>query len=112
MPAWIAVGLARYSLPVANPVPEPTPAQTASPLDSRVGLFRGNELRLTTGRCGDCAAIPQALWYFADETIAAPRPGVPVAGFGRSVSVWQDVEQWAVTHAPGTLIDAPPLVWI
>jgi len=112
MPAWIAVGLAPYSLPVANPVPEPTPAQTASPLDSRVGLFRGNELRLTTGRCGDCAAIPQALWYFTDEMIAAPRPGVAVAAFTRGMTAWDELRRWAPTRALDGTLDAPPLVWI
>src|SRR6266536_2614422 len=96
-------------------MPEPPDSslhRAASPLETRIGLFAGATFRLASGRCLDCAAIPQALWYFADETIAAPRPGLPVAGFTRSVSVWQDVEQWAVTHPPGTPIDAPPLVWI
>ncbi|TMG92904.1 MAG: hypothetical protein E6H76_00805, partial [Betaproteobacteria bacterium] len=92
--------------------PDSSLHRAASPLETRIGLFAGATFRLASGRCLDCAAIPQALWYFADETIAAPRPGLPVAGFSRSVSVWQDVEQWAVTHPPGTPIDAPPLVWI
>ncbi len=92
--------------------PDSSLHRAASPLETRIGLFAGATFRLASGRCLDCAAIPQALWYFADETIAAPRPGLPVAGFTRSVSVWQDVEQWAVTHPPGTPIDAPPLVWI
>jgi hypothetical protein len=83
-----------------------------SPLDSRIGLFAGTDFRLTTGRCRDCAAIPQALWYFADEAIAAPRPGVPVSGFERGVTAWQDLRHWAATHAVGAPIEAPSLVWI
>jgi hypothetical protein len=84
----------------------------SSPLESAIGLFPGQDFRLTTGRCSDCAAIPQALWYFADEVIAAPRVGRPVAGFTRGVTAWQDVERWAATHSAGTPIEAPPLVWI
>jgi hypothetical protein len=69
-------------------VPESPASGASSPLDSPIGLFPGRDFRLTTGRCGDCAAIPQALWYFADETIAAPRVGLPVAGFTRRVTAW------------------------
>ena len=84
----------------------------ASPLETSIGLFAGTSFRLATGRCLDCAAIPHALWYFADETIAAPCPDVPVAGFTRGINAWQDVERWTATHPPGTPIDAPPLIWI
>jgi hypothetical protein len=83
-----------------------------SPLESRIGLFSGSDFRLTTGRCTDCAAIPQALWYFADEIIAAPRAGVAVAGFTRGVTVPEDLRQWAAVHAPEAPIDDPPLIWI
>ena len=88
-----------------------------SPLDYPLGLFAGQDFRLATGRCSDCAAIPQALWYFAGETIAALHPGLPVAGFARGVSVWQDLQRWAAAHSPATphpapSLDAPPLVWI
>jgi len=83
-----------------------------SSLESCIGLFAGRDFRLATGRCTDCAAIPQALWYFADETIAAPRAGRPVAGFTPGVTLSQDLERWAATHPVGSAIDEPPLVWI
>lgn len=83
-----------------------------SPLESRIGLFSGRDFRLTTGHCSDCAAIPQALWYFGSETIAAPRPGVAVAGFERRVSAWQDLRRWSKSHGATSPIEAPPLVWI
>jgi hypothetical protein len=88
-----------------------------SPLAYPLGLFAGQDFRLATGRCGDCAAIPQALWYFAGETIAAPRVGLPVAGFTRGVSAWQDLQRWSATHSPAAHNpapppEAPPLVWI
>jgi hypothetical protein len=93
-------------------VPDSAPPSTSSPLETRLGLFSGADFRLATGRCRDCAAIPQALWYFADETIAAPRPGLPVAGFTRGVSAWEDLRRWAASHAFSERLDDPPLVWI
>jgi hypothetical protein len=96
----------------ANPVPDSRASGASSPLESPIGLLPGRDFRLATGRCSDCAAIPQALWYFADETIAAPRVGLPVAGFTRGVTAWQDLERWAATQNAGTPIEEPPLVWI
>ena len=90
----------------------PESATSISPFASPIGLFAGRDFRLTTGRCSDCAAIPQALWYFLDETIAAPRQGLPVAGFTPGLSVREDLERWAATHPPDGAIDEPPLVWI
>ncbi len=93
-------------------MPEFSASDAFSPLAARLGLYAGQDFRLTTGRCSDCAAIPQALWYFADETIAAPKAGVPVAGFTRGVSAWQDLQRWAATQGAAAPLDAPPLIWI
>jgi hypothetical protein len=56
--------------------------------------------------------IPQALWYFADETIATPKPGIAPAGFMRGVSAWDDIRQWASAHPLDAPLDPPPLIWI
>ena len=65
----------------AMATPEPastTPAAQGqigrSPLQHEpLGLFDGAAFAVTTGRCTDCPTTPpQALWYFADETIAIP----------------------------------------
>ena len=37
------------------------------------GLFPANQFVVTSGGCRDCTALPQALWYFRDETIAVPK---------------------------------------
>jgi hypothetical protein len=71
-----------------------------------------DELRLATGRCDDCTAIPQALWYFAEETVATARAGVAVERFARNVTPWEDLRQWASTHALDAKLEAPPLVWV
>jgi hypothetical protein len=70
------------------------------------------DLRLATGHCRDGPTIPQALWYFADETIALPNPGVPPAGFARGSNLEDDLRQWASAHALDAKLDAPPLIWI
>ncbi len=107
--ATLAAATARRT---ANPVPASFAPGAYSALDTCLGLFAGRDFRLTSGRCNDCAAIPQALWYFADETIAAPRPGLAVAGFARGISTWQDVHNWAATADPAAPCAAPPLIWI
>lgn len=64
----------------AMATPEPastTPAAQGqvgqSPLQHEpLGLFNGASFTVTIGRCTDCPTAPQALWYFADETIAIP----------------------------------------
>ncbi|HSB15260.1 MAG TPA: hypothetical protein VLE22_12440 [Bryobacteraceae bacterium] len=45
----------------------------SSPLpQEHLGLFNGTAFTLTTGRCNHCKTPPQALWYFAEESIAVP----------------------------------------
>ena len=44
------------------------------------GLFPAEQFVTTSGSCANCGALPQALWFFGNETIAVPRPGAPVAG--------------------------------
>lgn len=50
----------------------------------RLGLFAGDDYRLTTGRCTDCPAPRQGLWYFEDDLVAVPR----VEAAGRPSIVW------------------------
>src|SRR5690606_22586916 len=62
-----------------------TMSASASPVidvlqDGPFGLHAASGLKLTTGACADCATIPQALWYFQNEVIAAPEKGVATAG--------------------------------
>jgi hypothetical protein len=96
----------------ANPVPDSGRVGARCALDAQLGLFRMDELRLSTGHTCDGATIPQALWYFAEETIATPLAGVAVAGFRRGVSAWDDLREWASTHALDAKLAAPPLVWV
>jgi|CXWL01.1.fsa_nt_gi uncharacterized membrane protein YjdF len=82
----------------AMATPEPastTPAAQGqvgqSPLQHEpLGLFNGASFTATTGRCADCPTAPQALWYFADETIAIP----------------------TAQKSPGSAAQPPFLVWL
>ena len=77
-----------------------------------LGLFPAGDFQVTTGRCNDCAAPKQALWYFQDDLIAVPKSGLPVAGFDRTLPYLQDVAQWASRFEDQDRLPFPPLVWI
>jgi hypothetical protein len=76
------------------------------------GLFPADQFVTTSGSRADCGALPQALWYFSNETIAVPRPGAPVAGFERALPVWDDLAAWATATPFDAVPVLPPLVWL
>ena len=82
----------------------------------RLGLYDAGQFRLTDGHCGDCAAPRQALWYFEQETIAAPLPGLPSPAIQPGLRAADDVRAWTATLPdgdPGTAASGyPPLVWV
>src|SRR5439155_19988147 len=96
------------------PVESPAAAGVTSALapGRSLGLYDTSTFRLTDGRCGDCATLRQALWYFRSETIAVPLPGVPVATFTPAVRAADDVRAWAAARSPAAPLDYPPLVWV
>lgn len=66
-------GPAMAATEIANTSAAPLIPLGQSPLlHEQLGLFDGTAFTVTTGRCTDCPTPPQALWYFADETIAVP----------------------------------------
>ena len=93
------------------------PAQRAdAPPDAPVegasfGLFAASDFTLGTGRSAAGTALPQALWLFRDETIAVPRPGQPVAGFGRGCATFDDLGDWFAGLGDAVPRELPPLVW-
>ena len=92
----------------ASASPLTAPANAAGAL----GLYPASAFRITTGECRDCATIRQALWYFRAESIAVPKPGLPVASFTTGVHAFDDVQQWAATRRADAPLDYPPLVWV
>lgn len=76
-----------------------------------LGLHPGSDFRLATGKCTDCAAIPQALWYFQNEVIAVPKAGLPVEGFSTTQRGADDVRTWANTPQVNALT-YPGVAWL
>ncbi len=98
----------------AIPVPSVTavPEQRSIPVNGRYGLYDVDDFVLTDGRCSNCETIPQALWYFRDETIAVPLAGLPIAETARGITAQADIAQWAAARLPGTTNSFPPLIWV
>jgi hypothetical protein len=82
--------------------------------DGKIGLYPADDFVISTSPHQPDAAIPQAVWYFEDEVVAFPRPGVPVAGFSRGMRAKDDLATWAGAHTPGGngSRDYPPLAWV
>ncbi|MDI1298885.1 hypothetical protein [Methylotenera sp.] len=74
--------------------------------DGLLGLYSAENIEITTGRCQDCATIPQARWYFKKELIAVPKKGVPIAGFSKTAFSLQE----AINEQNNNAL--PPLIWL
>ena len=86
--------------------------QTALTHDGALGLYRAADFLLTRGDASDGPMIRQARWYFARETLAIPRPGVPVATFATGVRVTDDLEAWLAARSGDAVAEHPSLVWM
>ena len=76
--------------------------------DGELGLYAASNIAISTGQCKDCKLIPQALWYFKDETIAVPTSNE--SGFSATLNAQEDVAAWAKgKHIEGTM---SPLIWL
>ncbi|MDR0775804.1 MAG: hypothetical protein LBE81_04100 [Azonexus sp.] len=75
--------------------------------DGKLGLYSALDFRITDGSCGDCQAIPQALWYFDDEPLAVPVQYA--ADFSRGTRAQADVAAWAANNPD---LAAQPVVWL
>lgn len=76
------------------------------------GLFPAAHFVVTSGRYADGDSLPQALWYFRDEAIAVPAPGMPLAGYAAELSLTADLAAWRGQAAIGADPGYPPLVWL
>jgi hypothetical protein len=97
---------------VLYPVVTKPPPLHSVPADGRLGPFPAEDFVISTGRDGNIATIPQALWYFQDEVLAVAKAGRPTAGFSLGVTAQEDVAAWAGAHAPGAPPEIPPLIWV
>ena len=77
----------------------------------RIGLLDAGTLKLTTGKCADCASSRQSLWFFEDDFIAAPTSPGMVAGVSPTLDRRADVRAWAQTPGAARLA-YPTVTWI
>lgn len=90
-------------------------AASSMPIDAtqeNLGLYPAGSLQLSSGECTDCRTIPQALWYFQQETIATPVPGQPVAGFSDDRGKGNYIMGFAAVAGGAVPDGLPQLVWI
>lgn len=80
--------------------------------DDALGLYRPGDMRLAKGSCTDCAALPQARWYFAEDLIAVPASAQRMAGFSNTEGAQQDIRQWAKQTGQEDLAALPTLIWM
>lgn len=96
----------------ADTVTTQSPPGVKGALESEaIGLVSADGMRLETGKCGNCTAPKQGLWYFENDVIAVPRAGAPVSGFTPGADRRSDVAKWAATARQETLAH-PSLVWL
>ncbi|WP_332848635.1 hypothetical protein [Massilia sp. S19_KUP03_FR1] len=79
--------------------------------NERIGLLDAGTLKLTTGKCTDCASSPQSLWFFQDDDIAAPTSTALVAGVSSKLDRRADVKAWAQSSDAARLA-YPTVTWI
>ena len=87
------------------------PAGVHDALEWPLGLHRGQDFRLANGQCADCPTIPQALFYFRDQVIAVPRPGLTLSGHSTMLRGKDDVRAWAAS-AEARQLAYPGVVWL
>ena len=88
---------------------ESTDAHVTSPA---YGLFPAADFMVTMGYRADSATIPQARWFFREETIAVPAHGRPIEGLDPRLSATEALLGWNALTLPGSARDYPDLVWI
>lgn len=79
----------------------------------RIGLLDADKLKLTTGKCSDCASSRQSLWFFQNDYIAAPATGTgtPVAGVSPKLDRRADILAWKQTAEVARLA-YPTVTWL
>lgn len=101
---------ASFLLPIASFAQTPTGIKSALS-NERIGLLDASKLKLTTGKCIDCASLPQSLWFFQNDVIAAPTSNDLAAGVSPKLDRRADVKAWAQTATAGQLA-YPTVTWI
>lgn len=76
------------------------------------GLFSADQFIVTGDAGSEDSILPQAQWFFRGQTLALPKAGLPLPGFERSLSVWDDLASWVLRTSLEAGPVYPPLVWL
>ncbi|WP_202423830.1 hypothetical protein [Duganella margarita] len=98
---------AAMSSPAAPP-PEASIRDALAP--GLLGLYATDRFKLSTGRCQDCLAPQQALWYFNDDMIAVAK--ADAAGYAPRLRAQEDVQAWLIDGKGRPSGQPPSLLWI
>ncbi|MRW93149.1 hypothetical protein GJ699_24420 [Duganella sp. FT80W] len=88
--------------------PDPSIRDALAP--GLLGLYSTERFRLATGRCHDCLAPEQALWYFQDEMIAVAK--ADAADYAPRLRAQDDVRAWLAATGGQPRNQPPSLLWI
>ncbi|MYM91972.1 hypothetical protein GTP91_32955 [Rugamonas sp. FT82W] len=103
-----AAALIGAAMPTHAAPAEPSLRDALAP--GLLGLYPSERFKLATGRCRDCAAPEQALWYFNDDMIAVAK--ADPAGYAPRLRAQEDVQAWLLSGGGRPRDQPPPLVWI
>jgi hypothetical protein len=109
-PALSLAIAASLLLPVVS-YAQSTPGIKDALSNERIGLLDADKMKLTSGKCTDCASSPQSLWFFQNEVIAAPTSVAMVAGVSPKLDRRADVKAWVTTPEAAQLA-YPTVTWI
>ena len=77
---------------------------------SHIGLYPASDFRITKADCKDCAASPQALWYFGDDVVAVANNDA--VGSTPHLRAQDDVRAWLAATSATAQGKPPQLLWI
>src|SRR4051812_25873607 len=95
--------------PHSEPLPTPQPAKGHT---SFHGLYPTADFVVGEGARVEGSTTRHARWYFAQETVAVPKPGLPVPSVTRGASALADLHAWLGRPRPPGFDSYPPLVWV
>ncbi|HZQ63218.1 MAG TPA: hypothetical protein VFC24_17810 [Casimicrobiaceae bacterium] len=76
------------------------------------GLYAATDFVVGEGAGAEGVTTRHARWYFRDETVALPKPGLPLPALTHGASAPADLQAWLARPHPAGMDSYPPLVWV
>lgn len=75
-----------------------------------IGLYDIKDFKLTTGKCNDCAVLPQALWYFEKEPILVANDIKRISSLS-GINAQEDIKDFYKNNKGQPDNSLPSIVW-